>query len=150
MRLHPALRLIPLAAGAFVVGCGSNYPETVAVTGTVTIDGKPVPEAIVTFLPTDGRRSGTGYTDSNGRFELTTFAPDDGAVPGSHEVAVNPTEAPPMPGESVAPDGTPLPSARGYKPPFPAKYGNPKQSGFKAEVDPDGENDFTFEMKSSG
>jgi hypothetical protein len=41
-------------------------------------------------------------------------------------------------------------SAGPYVAPFPQKYGNPKQSGFTAEVAPDGENDFTFDMKSKG
>jgi hypothetical protein len=138
---------VALLVASLLIGCGGpDYPETIDVSGTVTLDGKPVPDAIVTFLPTDGRRSGTGYTDSSGHFTLTTFKPEDGAVPGAHAVAINPTEAPPMPGE--APVMGVGGSAGSYTAPFPPKYGDPKQSGFTAEVSPDGENDFTFDMKS--
>jgi len=133
----------------FVAGCsGGDYPETVAVTGAVTLDGQPVPEAIITFMPTDGGRAATGYTNSSGQFTLTTYQPDDGAEPGAHQIAINPTEPPPMPGDPVSMDGTKPASPKSYVPPFPPKYGDPRQSGFTAEVTPDGENDFKFDMKS--
>ena len=69
--------LLPLGCGeADIVLCG----------GLITLDGKPLADAAVMFIPTDGRRPATGKTDKEGRFKLTTFTPDDGALRGEHKV----------------------------------------------------------------
>lgn len=123
-------------------GCGSGGgPDTVKVTGIVTYNGAPVSDASVTFTPEKGRPA-TGITDAAGKFSLTTFAKDDGAVPGMHKVTIAPnaSQIPPMPGTPEA-----AASAAG-KPPFPPRYANLEQSGFSAEVKNSGENNFTFSM----
>ena len=50
-------------------GCGDNRAPA-KVTGTITMDGRPLAGAEVTFAPTDGGRQSYGYTDSQGRYEL--------------------------------------------------------------------------------
>jgi hypothetical protein len=76
-----------LAASAGVAGCSSGGP--VKVKGTVTLDGKPFPGASVTFIPAaEGGRSATGLTRADGSFELTTFKPEDGALPGEYKITV--------------------------------------------------------------
>lgn len=123
-------------------GCGSEgTADTETVTGTVTYNGAPVADASVTFTPDKGRPA-TGITDAAGKFTLTTFAKDDGAVPGNHRVTVAPnaSQIPPMPGTPEAA------AAAAGKPPFPARYSNLEQSGLTAEVKEGGENDFTFSM----
>src|SRR5262249_9934025 len=68
------------------VGCGS---DTVKVRGPVTLDGKPLPMGTaVTFVPVDKGRSATGATQADGSFRLTTFKPEDGALPGEYKVTV--------------------------------------------------------------
>lgn len=59
-----------------------------AVSGTVTLDGEPIAEASLTFMPQDGGRPAFGITDSEGSFTLTTFADGDGAVHGEHLVTI--------------------------------------------------------------
>jgi hypothetical protein len=61
----------------------------------VTLDGKPVAGATVLFMPDgqDGSRPATGFTSSDGTFQLTTFNPDDGALPGTYRVVIQKTEA---------------------------------------------------------
>jgi hypothetical protein len=134
-----------LAAVLVVVfGCGGpSTPKTVKVTGTVTLNGNPVPNASVAFIPENGRAA-SGRTDAQGKFTLSTFGTNDGALPGPHKVAVTPApsdEPPPMPGMPGYEE------SQAAKAPFPAKYGDVKTSGFTANVEPGAKNDFTFDMQ---
>jgi hypothetical protein len=79
------------AAGIFLValaatGCGK---KTAKVEGIVTLDGQPVPGAMVIFYPDDGGPQANGLTDADGAFRLTTFNTGDGATPGGHKVTVS-------------------------------------------------------------
>lgn len=77
------------------VGCGSGGEHGVAKAGgTVTLDGNPVPELVVSFTPqsTGGGnpgKSATGRTDAQGKFTLSTYEMGDGAVIGKHQVMVS-------------------------------------------------------------
>jgi len=75
-----------------VAGCGrSNYP---AVSGKVTMNGKPVPSVTVVFTPVGSAAApipgphSIGVTDGQGNFILRTRHNDEGAVPGPHRVGV--------------------------------------------------------------
>ena len=69
------------------VGCGGDMGR---VTGTVTLDGKPLPEAIITFYPQggEGGRASAGMTDENGKYELTFSRTEKGAKVGEHLVTI--------------------------------------------------------------
>ena len=67
-------------------GCGTA--KATKVEGVVTLDGKPLPGATVSFMPVGEGRPASGRTDSDGSFRLTTFATDDGALPGTYKVVV--------------------------------------------------------------
>src|SRR5688572_16449451 len=71
-------------------GCGKKDSRAgrVQVSGTVLRRGQPVAEATVIFEPLGNTPAATGTTDAAGRFALTTFDTDDGAVPGEYKVAV--------------------------------------------------------------
>jgi hypothetical protein len=78
------------------IGCGDSGEHGVASAGgTVTLDGKPVPDLVVTFTPQAGAaggnpgKSATGRTDAAGKFTLSTYKVGDGAIVGSHQVAVS-------------------------------------------------------------
>ena len=81
-----------LAAG-FTAGCGysPDLPPVAEVSGTVTLDGNPLPRGTVQFVPDESQGTtgapGVGYIDSNGRYELST-AGVKGAIVGKHKVAV--------------------------------------------------------------
>jgi hypothetical protein len=126
-----ALGVMLLAAA---IGCGGNTPRTAAVSGTVTYKGKPLPNASVSFVPVKGDgRAASGVTNSAGRFDLGTFAADDGAIPGSYRIGIiaRGPDRPPkagemgsgMPGEMMP--GDPL---------IPQKYFTPETSGLTWEV----------------
>ena len=69
-----------------LVGCGSDS-DMGYVTGVVTLDGKPVGGASVTFYPADGRSS-SGFTDVDGNYELSQTTDRKGAAPGEYKVTV--------------------------------------------------------------
>jgi hypothetical protein len=84
--------------GVVLIGCGGR--GTTPVQGVVTLDGTPVAGATVLFMPDgqDGRRPASGFTSSDGTFRLTTYEPDDGALPGKYRVVIQKTEAAKDPG----------------------------------------------------
>lgn len=66
-----------------------NIPRTAPVSGTVTLDGKPVAGAGVVFVPTGTPAYGAyAMTDSAGRFTLKCSETVKGAVPGNYLVQV--------------------------------------------------------------
>ena len=69
---------------ALLAGC-SNL---VQVQGEVTLDGKPLSNAKVMFMPKGGGRPAEGKSDADGKFKLTTNQPFDGAAPGEYVVTV--------------------------------------------------------------
>ncbi|MHB8901481.1 MAG: carboxypeptidase-like regulatory domain-containing protein [Thermoguttaceae bacterium] len=69
------------------VGCGKGGPALGTVSGTVTMDGKPLENALVTFTPAAGGRGSTGTTDASGKYELA-FIDGKGALVGGHKVTV--------------------------------------------------------------
>jgi hypothetical protein len=127
--------LLPL-----LIGCGNpGVAPTAEVTGTVTYKGAPLENVNVVFTPANGRPA-TGTTDAEGKFSLSTFAADDGAVPGEHTVTIaeGPTDTPP-----------PMPGMPGYgetKSRFPARYSDPAKSGLTATVKEGEANQFKFEL----
>ena len=59
--------LLVLLAVAAVMTAGCGKSDLGAVTGRVTMDGKPLPNAFVEFIPTGGQGSVSyGKTDDNG------------------------------------------------------------------------------------
>lgn len=77
-----------------VAGCGSDGPELADVTGTVTLDGKPVPGAVLTFIPTSGSTS-YGKTDASGKYTLMFTDTKYGAMIGSYKVEIEVKRIPP-------------------------------------------------------
>jgi hypothetical protein len=69
------------------VGCSWSDPNFAAVSGTVTLDGKPLAEALVVFEAAD-KRSSTGLTDGSGRYVMQFTASQDGAVVGKNTVRI--------------------------------------------------------------
>ncbi len=89
MSVRHLCSLFSLAVLGFVAGCNSNSnPPTIPVSGTVTLDSKPVSGAMVMFIPSEGGQSASGTTDSSGKYVLGTFVGGDGAMKGSYGVTV--------------------------------------------------------------
>lgn len=57
---------LTLALG--LLGCGGRTDGLITISGTVTLDGKPVPDGSVSLMPLDGKGIAGGGTISNGRY----------------------------------------------------------------------------------
>ena len=130
-----------------LIGCGGSGAKlsTVKVTGIVTLDGAPVADASLIFVPkTQGQgHSASGRTDADGRYQLTT--PDGkagaGTTPGEYRVAITKTEL-----DSDAP-----PSDRGapVRNLIPTRYAQASSSGLTATVKEEKVNEINFELTSN-
>src|SRR5438876_5186896 len=86
------LILAPVVSLLLTVGCsnpGTGRPKVVRASGRVLYNGQPLEGAHVTFTNTTAKRSAYGQTDADGKFTLTTFEPNDGAVPGKQQISVS-------------------------------------------------------------
>ena len=85
---------ILVTVGIVLTGCSnSSRPPTYPVTGTVTMQGKPVAGAAITFVPTGKEgEAASAITDSDGKYALTTWRAGDGAQPGEYRVKVSKQE----------------------------------------------------------
>lgn len=78
-----------LGLAVVVAGCSPRTAVEVAkVSGTVTLDGKPLSDAIILFQPGDGRPS-RGMTGSDGRYQLLYTADRAGAMVGTCGVTIS-------------------------------------------------------------
>jgi|LSQX01.2.fsa_nt_gb hypothetical protein len=89
MRHILLVAIIAAAALAAACGCGrsQDVPDLGLVTGTVTLDGTPVPGLLVMFEPTDAALS-TGTTNASGEYELWYTNKVKGAAIGKHVVRI--------------------------------------------------------------
>jgi hypothetical protein len=141
-------------------GCSRNSgrPETAPVTGRITYRGEPVRGATVAFIGERAPRFGSGLTDDDGRFQISTFENGDGAVLGKHLVTV--TKADASSSTDVPVDKSLSPEERGrateeaferalqrgpLRSLLPKKYSDPNTTDIRLEVLP-GENDFKIEL----
>lgn len=145
---------------ALLVGCSGDAgnPKVAPVTGTVTYQGKPVGGATVSFIKEGESRSSVGVTDSQGRFQLSTFGNNDGAVIGDNVVTIAKkiasTAAPPATPQTDPMEMMKRMRAESEKPAekvktdeLPEKYLDPVASGLKAIVSADSKkNDFKFDL----
>ncbi len=115
-------------------GCGSgDGPKVGKVSGKVTLDGKPLAGALVTFMPEKGRSS-SGRTNDAGQYELSYTFEQMGAAVGKHSVRIT----------TATTDNAESPVAQEK---LPAKYH--RDTELKAEVKP-GSNKVDFELSSQG
>jgi len=104
MLRQPAARSVAAAAGGCLVclvltGCGGgpDLPPVAPVSGSVSIDGKPLPRGTVQFVPdaskgTNGAPA-VGNINATGRYTLKT-AGVEGAIVGHHKVRVEARQEP--------------------------------------------------------
>jgi len=76
--------LFAVLASTFT-GCGYRRPPQVKTSGTVSLDGEPVAEASLTFIPDSGRPA-MAVTNADGEFQVSSFGGNDGLPAGSYRV----------------------------------------------------------------
>ena len=99
--------------GLIVLGCGgrADGPPLAAVSGIVTLDGKGIEGATVTFIPKGKVVMSSALTTAEGRFALNTATGRKGAVVGDHEVLVSLVVNLEPAGAAVSADGLAPPTA---------------------------------------
>ena len=150
MSTHIALPRWLAAVGLTVIaGCAPRPPAVVAVEGTVTLDGAPLPLARVEFVP-DLKHFGAEYnssavTDETGHFVLVcALGQQPGAAVGTHRVLVSehtPDDLRGMSGETQARLAAYL--ARLKNRPIPEQYGTLGKTPLTVEVKGSG----TYDLK---
>lgn len=93
-RWSTALGTVVVLGLALVAGCGEKA-DLGTVAGVVTLDGQPLANATVEFIPADGdetRSSYDGTTDESGRYKLYFSAGKEGAALGFYTVHIWPPE----------------------------------------------------------
>lgn len=134
-------RLSLLLCVAAVVGCGGGgpqRPEITPVSGVVSVRGKPLPKAVVVFIPSgvEGDFRSADETDEEGRYELLCSG-DPGAVVGEHTVLVKESQPPPdLLTESKLPELIAYRKGLANRP-IPKMYGSPVSSPLRVTVTPD-------------
>jgi hypothetical protein len=133
-----------------VVGCGGGpkRPPTYGVRGVITLDGKPLVDAIVTFRPQSNQRPANGRTDSSGTYTLSTFSSGDGAMAGAFAVAITKYNAPSVVAAATEEDGYVPPAGQLPTPKnvLDKKYADITTSGLTATVLTDAENVIDFAL----
>lgn len=129
------------------VGCSSSLPEkatTTGVTGTVTLDGKPVTTGYVAFIPLPSEnaeaevkmRGGGVYEadlDASGKFAF-----DKGVTIAKYKVIVSPLPRTPT---------DPSIDLKKVKKSIPQKYQTEKTTDLTADVESGG-GEFNFDLKN--
>lgn len=147
---------LPLAAWAAVAagGCGGSGPALTPVTGTATLDGRPLAHKNVRFVPEPGTpgTGGGGNTGADGAYAVIAVRPGatrdtPGVPPGAYKVVVTEPMFPPANATAAPPagDGAPAPAIGlpGVAPrkavaALPAKYAKPETTPLRVEVPPNG------------
>jgi hypothetical protein len=129
------------------IGCNKrpNLPPQYPVSGTITLDGKPLGGAGIMFLPR-GETRGTGafaMTDAAGKYSLKTDYGGPGAPNGEYAVTIS---------KVVNRDGTPYvpnPNAAeaGERETLPGTYSDSMKTVLTATV-PKGGDTINFDLKS--
>lgn len=101
-KLETRQTIVLIASLLLLAGCGTRGPKLGMVAGKVTMDGQPLPEVIVTFVPAEGGVSSSGLTNQDGVY-LLSCSLGQGAVVGQHRVYVQ-SKPPNAPGDSLVPD----------------------------------------------
>lgn len=137
------LKYSPILAGIILtiacIGCGPGGPDIASVEGDVTLDGKPLPNASVVFIPENGRPAGA-TTDSNGHYVLNFSGGRQGSLPGKNKVRISTARDA---GVDKAGDPTP-----GSPEQIPMKYN--AQTTLEFKVLPNQANVANFDLESGG
>jgi hypothetical protein len=144
MRLH----LFALLAFVALCGCSSKPYSVAQVSGKVTLDGKPLSKASVTFAPMATKENQApgptawGPTDAEGRYKLAFDPQTPGAVVGKCRVYISGL----LPDTAVNDDRDAGRKAKFIRDPVPEKYNTRTELVF--EVPAGGTDQANFELKS--
>ncbi|MDR1290141.1 MAG: carboxypeptidase-like regulatory domain-containing protein [Planctomycetaceae bacterium] len=131
-----------LSVSILITGCGQKQSQygsldLVEVTGTVTLDGKPLDGVLVDFQKA-GEGGSQGITDANGHYRLMLNSKKSGVTSGEKRVRITSISV----GEDAAPaEGQENPTEK-----IPAKYN--RNTALSAIVTKQNSQTFNFDLES--
>lgn len=120
--------------GLSLVGCGQSGPDLAVTTGVVTLDGRPLSDAVVSFQPLRGAPA-FGLTDASGRYRLQFNASRQGTMPGPNKVSISTARS------LTEPNGREVEIPEK----LPPKYNYESEEVREVKI---GSNEFNFDLKS--
>lgn len=137
-------RLVGLGFSVLLIcGCGGSGARQVApVSGIVTVDGKPLSQGTVMFVPTVGQ-SAKGTINPDGSYVMTTYSNGDGAPVGENRVIVDAA----IRGRSGNDD---LLGMSIIESPIPREYADVGRSNLIFKVEANTDNKFDIALSSKG
>jgi hypothetical protein len=134
-----------------IIGCSSSVKRNLPVEyveGIVTMDGVPLDNASVQFVPKteDQGEAAGGYTDVKGKYTLSSMNGDTGkgALPGDYIVLITKTISVPISGAKYGEGDAPPEESKEL---VPAAYNNRSKPLLEASV-VKGKNTFNFDVKT--
>ena len=138
--------ILALASAGCKKGPARAEAGEVPVTGVVTLDGKPLAGAEVTFTCNTTTGVFSGATDENGKYQLWSNFGSTAKLEGPCTVKISKMELPP--GVEKPPADMPVsPQMLGAKESLPPKYSDGGKTELTASVPAEG-GTFNFELKS--
>jgi hypothetical protein len=136
------------AMATMLAGCGSSGSGLVPVSGTVTLEGKPLAGAQVSFAPAAGNKQGTPGTDITGGsgYYKVMHQGRAGLAPGKYRVVVRKLDANPNDSTGGDPYMASL-AARARSAPGVDPAGDVIEGHFEREV-PDSGGTLDFDLKT--
>lgn len=122
-------------------GCGSKRPALAPVTGTVSLDGKPLARGTLTF-EAKGLRPATARIEQGRILEATTYRPGDGIPVGQQRIAVFARAEPdgagsgPSSGKNQPATRHGFPASMTARSLLPPRYNEPSTSGLSVDIGP--------------
>lgn len=113
-------------------GCGTKGPAKYHVSGTVKMDGQPIPRGYIVFSPADGKIAPDGGNIIDGKFEFLAQA-------GSKRIEIDASRPSDRPADRLMK----TPPIVSY---IPSRYNT--QTELTAEVSATGTNQFAFPLKT--
>jgi hypothetical protein len=119
--------IIAVVIGLLASATAGCRPAPVAIQGTVTLDGEPLDQAAIQFIPTAPNRKKTGCAIQQGKYELPA---KNGLLPGAYRADI--LDLPLLTHEPA--------------PPRPELHRYSNDSPLKIVVEPGGTRTFDFEL----
>jgi hypothetical protein len=142
---YPGRFTLPLAL-LLVTGCGDKSSSVdllprLAVSGSVSLDGKPMPEGRIVFEPTADIKGPTAIAVADIKDGKYVIDRAQGPVPGKHKVAITS-----RPSHTIGVDDMPGTAPKREAEKIPSRY-NTKTTLTK-DISADSPNQFDFEVTS--
>jgi len=137
-------------------GCSKAQKSTVDLfpaTGKVSLDGEPIAEATLEFIPVGDTKGqgGAATTDHEGNYSAETPYGEVGLAPGDYQVVISKLALPKGVHFDVPPDKNLPPADNPYREILPAHYSDRTRTKLTMKMPPKeaSKKDFTLTLKST-